>query len=130
MDGELQVSKPQTSPKPTSLPVMSDPSGSDRNLFSWLCKGSQPSPHVYKGSKLWLCNTHRLNPTYPPKTTQKTDESHIYTKHNLKMASNLRSSDTQKPDTAAEERVLGDKATGGIDNDADHVPNVARGLKA
>jgi hypothetical protein len=29
-----------------------------------------------------------------------------------------------------EEQVLGDKATGGVDNDQDHVPNVEGGLKA
>ncbi len=31
---------------------------------------------------------------------------------------------------SGEEAVLGDKAVGGTDNDADHVPNVERGLKA
>jgi len=29
-----------------------------------------------------------------------------------------------------EEKILGDKAVGGMDNDADHVPNVESGLKA
>jgi hypothetical protein len=45
------------------------------------------------------------------------------------MADNLRS----KVDMTEEkkvENILGDKATGGPDADADHVPNVAAGLKA
>lgn len=44
------------------------------------------------------------------------------------MAANLRS----KVDTTSateKEQVLGTKATGGVDADADHVPNVAGGLK-
>jgi len=41
------------------------------------------------------------------------------------MADNLRSQDATK-----EEKVLGDKATGGLDADADHVPNVESGLRA
>ncbi|KAJ9496977.1 hypothetical protein LTR99_003724 [Exophiala xenobiotica] len=41
------------------------------------------------------------------------------------MADNLR--DQTEPKQKA---VLGDKAVGGTDNDADHVPNVERGLKA
>ena len=47
------------------------------------------------------------------------------------MADNLRSAaagQTQK--VTKEEAVLGDKATGGIDADKDHVPNVESGLKA
>lgn len=35
----------------------------------------------------------------------------------------------KKNATTAEEKVLGDKAVGGVDNDADHVPNVVSGLK-
>lgn len=35
-----------------------------------------------------------------------------------------------KTGATKEERVLGDKAVGGIDNDKDHVPNVVSGLKA
>ncbi|MCJ1423766.1 hypothetical protein MMC29_001650 [Sticta canariensis] len=52
------------------------------------------------------------------------------------MADNLRSS-TKTSDiqgftheVSKEEAVLGDKAVGGTDDDADHVPNVERGLKA
>jgi len=41
------------------------------------------------------------------------------------MADNLRSSDAPK-----ERSILGSKATGGLDADADHVPNVVSGLKA
>lgn len=39
------------------------------------------------------------------------------------MSANLR-------DAAAEERILDTKATGEIDADKDHLPNVERGLKA
>ncbi len=45
------------------------------------------------------------------------------------MASNLRSKVDMTAE-ANEERVLGGKATGGVDNDADHVSNVESGLKA
>jgi hypothetical protein len=45
------------------------------------------------------------------------------------MADNLRSKVDMTP-AAQEAQVLGAKATGGIDNDADHVPNVEGGLKA
>ena len=45
------------------------------------------------------------------------------------MASGLRSK-IDMSDEKAEENVLGVKADGGVDNDADHVPNVAAGLKA
>ena len=45
------------------------------------------------------------------------------------MADNLRSNHDMTA-SKQEERVLGDKAVGGIDNDDDHVPNVAGGLKA
>jgi len=41
------------------------------------------------------------------------------------MADNLRSSDPAK-----ERSILGSKATGELDADADHVPNVVSGLKA
>ncbi|KAF7509494.1 hypothetical protein GJ744_007894 [Endocarpon pusillum] len=40
------------------------------------------------------------------------------------MADNLRSNDPSP------EKVLGDKAVGGVDADKDHVPNVVSGLKA
>lgn len=45
------------------------------------------------------------------------------------MADNLRSR-ASKTEATAEERVLGDKATGGIDGDEDHLANVESGLKA
>jgi hypothetical protein len=45
------------------------------------------------------------------------------------MAASLRSKLDLSPE-AQEERVLGDKAVGGIDNDADHLANVRGGLKA
>lgn len=45
------------------------------------------------------------------------------------MADSLRSKLDLSP-AAQEERVLGDKATGGVDNDADHIANVKGGLKA
>ena len=45
------------------------------------------------------------------------------------MADGLRSKLDLSPE-AQEERVLGDKATGDVDNDADHVGNVKGGLKA
>lgn len=38
--------------------------------------------------------------------------------------------DAPEGGTRAEEKVLGDKAVGGVDNDEDHVPNVVSGLKA
>jgi hypothetical protein len=37
--------------------------------------------------------------------------------------------DKTKEATTAEEKILGDKAVGGVDADADHVPNVVSGLK-
>lgn len=43
------------------------------------------------------------------------------------MADGLRS---QGSPEYKEEQVLGDKATGGVDNDQDHLLNVERGLKA
>lgn len=43
------------------------------------------------------------------------------------MANNLRSGMNT---VIAEERVLGDKATGGLDADQDHLSNVESGLKA
>lgn len=43
------------------------------------------------------------------------------------MADGLRSKDAL---TGATEQILGDKATGGIDADADHLANVEGGLKA
>ncbi|KIW58565.1 hypothetical protein PV05_03073 [Exophiala xenobiotica] len=52
------------------------------------------------------------------------------------MADNLRDQTAQRQNptfiqrVSEEEAVLGDKAVGGTDNDADHVPNVERGLKA
>merc|ERR1712093_397980 len=52
------------------------------------------------------------------------------------MADNLRDQTAQRQNptfierVSKEEAVLGDKAVGGTDDDADHVPNVERGLKA
>ena len=43
------------------------------------------------------------------------------------MSHNLRSNDTT---ATAEENILGDKATGGLDADQDHIGNVEGGLKA
>lgn len=37
--------------------------------------------------------------------------------------------DAPQGGTPAEERILGDKAVGGVNNDDDHVPNVVSGLK-
>ena len=45
------------------------------------------------------------------------------------MADGLRSKVDMSEDKA-EERILGFKAVEGLDNDDDHVPNVAGGLKA
>ena len=45
------------------------------------------------------------------------------------MADGLRSK-VDMSEEKAEENVLGVKADGSLDNDADHVPNVAGGLRA
>jgi hypothetical protein len=47
----------------------------------------------------------------------------------IRADTNLRPTDLRSHDPSAE-KVLGDKAVGGIDADKDHVPNVVSGLKA
>ncbi|KUJ12655.1 uncharacterized protein LY89DRAFT_688278 [Mollisia scopiformis] len=49
---------------------------------------------------------------------------------NLRSATQVGQNPTFAETVSKEEKVLGDKAVGGMDNDADHVPNVESGLKA
>jgi hypothetical protein len=53
----------------------------------------------------------------------------LYQRETIDLRSASKTSDLNA-DATEEERVLGDKAVDGIDNDDDHVPNVISGLKA